>query len=268
MRVTIDGGASSTVYRTVDLNLRALYANECRLGEDGSSWTGWEPYVTSRQYTFRDSQPGSKTVYYQCRNDFGSQTTYSTIYLQPNNPPSDMGILIDGGASYTTTPSVSLSLGAYNADTCRLMATGGSWSGWEPYTTAKSFSLLGSDGQKTVYYQCRNSAGSASAQSQIILDTQPPTRVTVRATARANSIRLTWNEATDAGTGVQGYRIYRSNTEFGLFALYDTTTETSYDDRGASPGATYAYTVRAFDGAGHEAANSNAATASITEEPQ
>jgi hypothetical protein len=61
----------------------------------------------------------------------------------------------------------------------------------------------------------------------------------------APTVTLTWTAATDAGTGVSGYRIYRNGGATPLA----TTTATSYVDAAVTSGTTYTYEVTAIDGA-------------------
>ena len=50
------------------------------------------------------------------------------------------------------------------------------WSAWEPYTTSKTWTLQGGDGQKTVTAQFRDNAGLTSTASYTLtLETPQPT---------------------------------------------------------------------------------------------
>lgn len=69
----------------------------------------------------------------------------------------------------------------------------------------------------------------------------------------SSSITLAWNASTD-NVGVTGYRIYRGG------AAVATSSSTGFTDTGLSAGASYTYTVRAFDAAGNESAASNSVT--------
>jgi chitodextrinase len=62
---------------------------------------------------------------------------------------------------------------------------------------------------------------------------------------------LSWSAATDA-IGVAGYQVLRNG------AVVGTSTSTSYSDSGLTPGTTYSYTVKAFDGSGNYSAASAA----------
>jgi glucose/arabinose dehydrogenase/PKD repeat protein len=88
-------------------------------------------------------------------------------------------------------------------------------------------------------------------------DTQTPSTPTgVLATGVTNSeIDVTWTPSTD-NVGVAGYRVFRNGTQVG------TSRYPSFQDIGLSASTTYAYTVRAFDGAGNTSPLSTAATGS------
>ncbi|VVB55107.1 Uncharacterised protein [uncultured archaeon] len=103
-----------------------------------------------------------------------------TEYMIVGSPPSGLTISINSGATYATSPSVTLSLYAYGATECHYNNDGGVWSAWEPYTTTKAWTLNSGDGTHTVGYICRNSAGETSAvYDSIILDTGAPYGLTI-----------------------------------------------------------------------------------------
>ncbi|WP_068776042.1 glycoside hydrolase family 19 protein [Paenibacillus sp. FJAT-26967] len=81
------------------------------------------------------------------------------------------------------------------------------------------------------------------------VDTQAPTTPSALTnTAKtANSITLTWGASTD-NVSVTGYNIYRNNVKVG------TTASLTYTDSNLQPSTTYAYTVKAVDGANNESA--------------
>jgi parallel beta-helix repeat protein len=77
-------------------------------------------------------------------------------------------------------------------------------------------------------------------------DTTPPsvpTNLTGTAVSSA-IIRLSWTASTD-NVGLVGYCVYRDEK------LIGTSTTTSYSDTGLTAGATYSYTVAAYDGVGN-----------------
>jgi len=261
--IEINGGSSTTQSRNVELTLSAERASECRFSEDQYSWTGWEDYASRRDFTM-SSGDGLKTVYYQCRNDYGQKMAYSTIYLQAD-PPSGLSMSINDGSGYAGSRDVTLRLSAYRATDCRYMEEGSSWTGWESYATSRGFTLSDGDGLKTLHYQCRNRAGTADANpARVTLDTTPPPPITdLSASGTLSSVSLTWSPPERGGTPIQEYRIFRSTADLGLITQIGTTRSTSYIDREVSEGNTYNYWVRSADVLGHVSADSNMASAQV-----
>lgn len=100
-----------------------------------------------------------------------------------------------------------------------------------------------------------DSAPSAvvSATTQAVADTQPPSAPTkLKATAAKSKVNLSWSGSIDSGSGVAGYRLYRSSSGLdGSFTLLTTTTSTSASVNAAS-GVALWYRVTAYDRAGNE----------------
>ncbi|TKJ17215.1 hypothetical protein CEE44_01635 [Candidatus Woesearchaeota archaeon B3_Woes] len=82
----------------------------------------------------------------------------------------------------------------------------------------------------------------------IILDTTPPDEITglVNTTPTESSINLSWAAATDSGSGVAKYLVYRNDTNI------INTTVTTYNDTTVNSSSTYIYNVSAMDYAGNE----------------
>jgi fibronectin type 3 domain-containing protein len=72
---------------------------------------------------------------------------------------------------------------------------------------------------------------------------------------------LAWTAATDSGTGVAGYEIFRSTQVKGKFSIIATTTTNGYSDSGLSARRTYWYYVKAYDRAGNRSSPSNTVSA-------
>jgi len=90
----------------------------------------------------------------------------------------------------------------------------------------------------------------------------PSVPANLAATAVSQSqINLSWTASTD-NVGVAGYRVYRGGTLVG-----STTTGTSYQDSGLAASTNYSYTVRAYDAAGNQSADSVAANATTLAPP-
>jgi len=91
-------------------------------------------------------------------------------------------LAINGGAEWSTTPDVTLTLAASSVAPggvtgMRFSDDGSSWpAGFELYATSKAYTLPAGDGAKTVYAQFQDSEGNISdpVQASIKLDTTPP----------------------------------------------------------------------------------------------
>jgi hypothetical protein len=121
-------------------------------------------------------------------------------------------------------------------------------------TTSGTITLTAqdSDGRDPVHSQI----GTATAQ--INIDAAAPTAPSgLTATAgKTGGIALAWRAATDSGSGVSSYYVYR-NTQ-----LIGSTTTLSYTDVSGVDGTVYTYGVTAVDQAGNESGLSN--TVAIT----
>jgi subtilisin family serine protease len=107
----------------------------------------------------------------------------AVVAATPDNKAPGGTVKINGGAAYTKSPSVKLSLLATDpapgsgVASMRFMNDGGSWSGWMSYATTKSWILKKTNGTRTVYVQYKDKAGnvSTSALDRIVLDMTKPT---------------------------------------------------------------------------------------------
>lgn len=105
--------------------------------------------------------------------------TLSGIKLDKTNPLGS--VKIDGGNTYSTSKSVTLTLTANDATSGILkvrFSNDGKWDTetWETFAPTKPWTLASDEGQKTVYYQIQNNAGLNSLfNDTIILDTTNPT---------------------------------------------------------------------------------------------
>jgi fibronectin type 3 domain-containing protein len=148
-------------------------------------------------------------------------------------------------------------------------------SGWAQVGTTGqdvvSFSDTGLAPSTMYFYRvvASNGSGSSAPSAAVsattapaVSDTQPPTAPSkVKATVAKRKINLTWTGSTDTGSGVAGYRVYRSGTgSSDSFTLLTTTTGTSASIDAPS-GVTFFYRVTAYDLAGNESMPSPAVRA-------
>lgn len=96
LSMIINGGSRSTSVREVTLTLSARGADECRFQNQGQSWSDWKAFQYTYAWTL-SSGDGTKTVYYQCRNSYGSSDTYdASIILSTTNPTVSISAPVNG----------------------------------------------------------------------------------------------------------------------------------------------------------------------------
>lgn len=141
-------------------------------------------------------------------------------------------ITIDGGAAFTSSTTVALTLSAQvsggSIAQMRFSNDEVTWSGWEAYATAKTWTLTSGDGLKTVYVQYEDNTGyvTPSFSDTITLDATPPTgSITINggdASTTSTSVTLDL-AATDAGSGVAMMRFSNDGVNWGSWEAYATT---------------------------------------------
>mgnify|MGYP006280768761 CR=1 FL=1 len=167
--VVINSGADCTSSRTVTLTLSASdatsFVSKMRFGNFGETWSPWETYGTSKTWTLKDSD-GDRRVYVQFLDGASNVSLqyYDAIILDRTPPTGD--ILINNGDPFTDSTSVVLTLSALDSHSglsrMRFNNDGGTWSGWTPYASSKSWELSSDYGLKTVFVQYKDNAGNIS----------------------------------------------------------------------------------------------------------
>ena len=148
--------------------------SQVRYSNDGIWDTeSWETPSATKAWTLTLGE-GTKTVYYQVKNNVGglSPIYNDTIMLDTTAPTGS--IQINGGASSTTTASVTLSLTYYDATSGVYQvrySNDGVWDteAWESTASSKAWTLSGGNGEKTVYYQVRDYAGNIMETSDSVI---------------------------------------------------------------------------------------------------
>ncbi len=161
LTVQINSGAADTATLAVTLTLSAKGGTEMCFSNNGTTFTDWEDFSTSKSWIFEGGL-GSKIVYFKVRNPaVESGPVYNVICY--TLPPTGLVISINGGATETKTPSVSLTLTAMGATQMCFSNDGVTWSPWEPFADSKIWTLAEGAGSKTVFFKTRN--GTIEAQS-------------------------------------------------------------------------------------------------------
>jgi len=98
LSIKINGGDSHTSSHSVTLSLRATNADVCRYKNDQDTdwWTQWDDYTTSMDWELSPGD-GHKTVYYECKNDYGKDSAHASIYVDsaPPGPIDDLSGFVD-----------------------------------------------------------------------------------------------------------------------------------------------------------------------------
>lgn len=191
-------------------------------------------------------------------------TLASTYYVYTDfTAPSAGSIVINSGATYATSQSVSLALSATDPETgigwMRFSNNGTDWSAWENYATTKAWTLAGGDGTKTVYVKYKNNAGmdSAAYTDTIILETTAPTvNISSPSFSEVRSFTVVWT-GTDSGSGVASYDVQYKVDDGGTWTPWLTGTAITsqifgpIDPVTVERGHTYYFRVRGTDNAGN-----------------
>ena len=124
-----------------------------------------------------------ETIYYWRvaavdREGLGNWSEIRSFTVDTRAPTID-SFSIDAGASYTKSRAVYLNIKATGAAYCNFSNySDANWSGWFAYSDSNSYpwTLTSGDGTKTVYAQCKDSAGNivGPISDTIVLDTTAP----------------------------------------------------------------------------------------------
>lgn len=108
-----------------------------------------------------------------------------SVTILPDTVPPSVTLRIQGGAALVSDPTVTLTIVAQDAlsgvDVMSFSTDGTSWFGWQPYVPTTLWTFPSGDGVKRLWVRVRDRAGnvSAAARAETILDTVPPTVVSV-----------------------------------------------------------------------------------------
>jgi murein DD-endopeptidase MepM/ murein hydrolase activator NlpD len=112
-----------------------------------------------------ESSDGDYTVQAKATDKAGNSRAGTAItFTLDNNAPTG-SVVVNGGDEFTVSATVALTLSASDdgvgVDDMRFSNDGSTWSGWEDYATAKSWTLAaGADGSRTVYVKVTDKAGN------------------------------------------------------------------------------------------------------------
>lgn len=216
--VTVNSGAAWTKTKDVTLTFTTddgagSGVSEMRLSNDGTNWNAWEAFAASKAWSLATGD-GQKTVYAQFRDRATniSNNVHDDIGLDTVSPSGS--IVINGGAPFTKSRDVTLSLTANDPNPgsglsqMRFSNDGTNWSDWENYGQAKAWNLTAGDGTKTVSIEFKDLAGNTSTKlsASIKLDMTGPTGGIVvndgAAFTNNRNVTLTLSAEDGSGSGI------------------------------------------------------------------
>ena len=201
------GGASYTFNTPTTNNVQVTLSCADNAGGSGCA-SGYPKYCTDSSNTcppsttysspFTISAEGTTYVRYQSEDNLGNTETISRTVIKDTTPPTG-SVSINGGAAYTSSTSVTLSLSCSDASGCTHMKISNTLAGLgtatiEAYTSSKAWPLLSGDGTKAAYVVYGDGAGNwmpdgSAVADTIDLDTTPPTGSTVEIPSNTNHYR-------------------------------------------------------------------------------
>lgn len=277
--ISVAAGATYANSATSDLTLSATGATYMRFSNNGTNWSEYEDYSTSKSawnitsgYGGSSSE-GTKNVYVQYKDTAGNESSiYSDSIMYDITAPANGSVTIkdasDSGETYTDNATVALALNAQDGVSgiyqMKFSNNGTTWSNYEAYAVSKSWDITDinyggvvTDGTKTVYLKFKDNAGnetSATISDAIVLDTSAPSANTPSATSPTNNTKPTWiwTASTDTN-GIQGYYIKIGTTQGGSNTLAEIWigNNISYTPTSTLSDGTYYLSVKAKDNVGN-----------------
>jgi PGF-pre-PGF domain-containing protein len=261
--LSINSGASYTNDRNVTLTINANDATQMKIDNDTafSNMSNWINKANTYNFTLPvTGGDGVRTVYLRVRDDAGNTKTTSDSITLDTQAPTNLSISINGGASYTNSANVTLTLSANGGPSTIYLSNNGSvWNSYS-YTTSKYWILTSTDGTKTVYYKTADVAGNNATQisASITLDTIPPSTVTLTspssgATVSTQTPTFSWSNPNPSGTKNFYIEILQSGVV--KQSSYTNATTTNYTAETLAPG-TYQWRITVYDMANNSATTS------------
>jgi hypothetical protein len=230
----LDGGASGTTTTT------ATIASSMADGGSGitsmsidpgtGAYGDWIPYSANATITLPGAD-GDKTVRVRYRDAAGNITTKSAVITVDVTAPTGT-VQIDSGATWATSPDVTLSLDASDGPNGSGVVSmtvdpgDGSFRTAVAYGTSYAITLAGSDGPKEVRVVFIDGAGNESAieTATIVLDTQGPNGTMVvndGSAATSMTAATITSTMSDAVSGIASMSIDPGTGTYGGWVAYD-----------------------------------------------
>lgn len=273
------GGATSYTITGMASDFAGSGVSRVEVSTDGGNTWSTASGTTSWSFSWTLPADGLYTIKTRAVDRAGNTETPGTgVTVEVDKTPPTGSITINGGAAYTGSTSVNLTLSAKDpgracvavepymcfVDQMQFSANGTTWTAWETANTARVYSLAAGDGLKTVYVKYKDRAGNTSSYSKTItLDTTPPTAAITApangATVTSASYSVTGTSTDGAGSGVNKIKI---STDGGTI-WNDATGTTSWSYSWTIPAAgAYKVVCKTTDNIGN--ISTTAASSDIT----
>jgi hypothetical protein len=239
---------------------------EMCISNDSAECNNWEPYSSIPELWQLSVEDGEKTVYIQYKDARGNlSSSYSGGVILDTVAP-EGSIVINEGADFTNTGSVSLGLTASHAIPEFLMHfsnDGETWSDWTTFASSQGWTLAEVDGEKTVYAQFKDLAGNESTvySDAILLDTTAPlVTVEIPFIDRLGVVTVSWSSVEEGSGGLLYDVQFRIGTDGVWTDWWIGTQKTSTSFGPQVPGSDLPLTynskiffrIRARDAAGNQ----------------
>ncbi len=143
---------------------------------DGETWSTEEIFSTSK-FLMLPSNDGEQIVQFKVKDKAGNAALETNNITLDTTPPHSLSIIINNGASKTSSRIVTLELNALDDESgvswISFSLDGNTWSDWEPFTNTKSYTLSSGDGTKTVYFKVKDSAGNVAEPTSTKIALKP-----------------------------------------------------------------------------------------------
>jgi hypothetical protein len=171
----VQSNANHVNTTSVVILMNVTDADEMRFSNDKLSWSSWESYSSSKNWTLTQGD-GVKYVYGEFRDNIGHTAESSDDVNLDTLKPVITSFLIEKGDPWVNTVSVTLDSIVSGASHMRFRNDdSSSWSAWYTYGATYSWTLTAQNGVKKVHAEYSDLAGNVvGSDDTILLDTIPP----------------------------------------------------------------------------------------------
>lgn len=139
-------------------------ASKYAVKEEGGTFGSWINYTGVISYEIQSQYEGTKTLYVKFANTLNEESEIKNdSILLVENEPSLSGISINNGSTTTSVRNVMVYLQGISGlgiKQVRLSNDGINWGSWQTLSNPVNHTLTESNGEKTVYLQIKNIAGT------------------------------------------------------------------------------------------------------------